>query len=79
MVCVLDEGNIAVGIKGRGRVIKEDMKNIPWRITLVEIEVDEVKSDALAWVPIKHGLRFETGQQATDLDRKAFDELRESS
>ena len=78
MVCVLDQGNIAIGIKGRARVIKDDMENIPWLITIVEIEIDEVKSDALAWVPIKHGVRFETTEQVTDLDRRAFDELKET-
>ncbi|KXH69703.1 MAG: hypothetical protein AM326_05010 [Candidatus Thorarchaeota archaeon SMTZ-45] len=78
MVCVLDQGNIAIGIKGRAQIIKEDMKSIPWLITMVEIKIDEVKSDALAWVPIKHGVRFETAQQVNDLDRKAFGELKET-
>jgi uncharacterized pyridoxamine 5'-phosphate oxidase family protein len=78
MVCVLDEGNIAIGIKGRAQVIKEDIESVPWLISMVEIEIDEVKGDALAWIPIKHGVRFETTEQVTDLDRKAFDELKET-
>lgn len=78
MVCVLDRGNIAIGIKGRAKIIKEDMKSVPWLITMVEIKIDEVKSDALAWVPIEHGVRFETTQQVKDLDRKAFGELKET-
>jgi len=78
MVCVLDQGNIAIGIKGRAQIIKEDMKSVPWLITMVEIKIDEVKSDALAWVPIKQGVRFETTQQVKDLDRKAFGELKET-
>ena len=78
MVCVLDQGNIAIGIKGRAQIIKEDMKSVPWLITMVEIKIDEVKSDALAWVPIKQGVRFETTQQVKDLDSKAFGELKET-
>jgi hypothetical protein len=78
MVCVLDQGNIALGIKGRARVIKEEMESVPWRITLVEIEIDEVKSDALPWLPIDHGVRFQTTEQAKELMRRAFDELQET-
>jgi len=78
MVCVLDQGNIAIGVKGRAQVIKEDIESFPWLITMVEIKIDEVKSDALAWVPIKHGVRFETTKQVKDLMRKAFDELKEA-
>jgi len=78
MVCVLDQGNIAIGIKGRAQVVKEDIESVPWLITMVEIKIHEVKSDALAWVPITHGVRFETTKQVKDLDRKAFDELKET-
>ena len=54
------------------------MESVPWLITVVEIEIDEVKSDVLAWVPIKHGVRFETTKQVKELMRKAFDELKEA-
>lgn len=78
MVCVMDQGNMAIGIKGRAQVIKEDMESVPWLITMVEIKIDEVKSDALAWIPIEHGVRFETTKQVKGLMRKAFDELKET-
>jgi uncharacterized pyridoxamine 5'-phosphate oxidase family protein len=78
MVCVMDEENLAIGVRGRAQVIKEDMESVPWLITIVEIKIDEVKSDALAWVPIKYGVRFETTRQVKGLMRKAFDELKET-
>ncbi len=79
MVCVLDQGNTAIGIKGRAKIIKNDIESVPWTITMVEIGIDEVKSDALEWIPIKHGVRFETTKQVKDLMRKAFDELKDTS
>lgn len=78
MVCVMDQENLAIGIKGRAQVIKEDMESVPWPIIMVELKIGEVKSDALTWLPIKHGVRFETTKKVKSLMRKAFDELKES-
>ena len=58
MVCVIDEGNIAIGEKGRAEVINEDVGGHPTIPSpIVEIKIEEVKSDALPWAPIIHGIR----------------------
>ena len=58
MVCVIDEGNIAIGVKGIAEVINEDVGGHPTiRSPIVEIKIEEVKSDALPWYPIIHGIR----------------------
>ena len=77
MVCVIDQNNTAIGIKGRAKVIKEAMETVPWHICIVEIEIEQIKSDALQWIPIKHGVRFETAKRVKGLMRKAFNELKE--
>ena len=58
MVCVIGEGNIAIGVKGRAEVINEDVGGHPTVPSpIVEIRIEEVKSDALPWAPIMHGIR----------------------
>ena len=61
MVCIIDEGNIAIGVKGRAEVINEDVGGHPTIPSpIVEIKIEEVKSDALPWAPIIHGIRART-------------------
>ena len=76
MVCVIDEGNISLGIKGNAKVIKERMESPSWHVSIVEINVLEVKSDALIAWPITHGIRWLVPPGDHENDLKAIEELR---
>lgn len=75
MVCVLAEGNIALGIRGRARVIKERMESWNLHVAMIEINILEVKSDALTWVPITQGIQVQLSDDIKELAQKGRDEL----
>jgi hypothetical protein len=76
MVCVIDEGNISLGIKGIAKVIKDRMESTSRLTSIAEIKIDEVKSDALPTVPILHGIRFQHTHESQETSRKVFEELK---
>jgi hypothetical protein len=75
MVCVLAEGNIALGIRGRARVIKERMESWNIHVAMIEITILEVKSDALSWVPITQGIQVQLSDDIKERAQKGRDEL----
>ena len=75
MICVLAEGNIALGIRGRARVIKERMESWNLHVAMIEINILEVKSDALTWVPIIQGIQVQLSDEIKELAQKGRDEL----
>ncbi|MHA2301096.1 MAG: pyridoxamine 5'-phosphate oxidase family protein [Candidatus Thorarchaeota archaeon] len=75
MVCVLAEGNIALGIRGRARVIKERMESWNIHVAMIEIDILEVKSDALTWVPITQGIQVQLSDEIKERAQKGRDEL----
>ena len=75
MVCMLAEGNIALGIRGRARVIKERMESWNLHVAMIEINILEVKSDALTWVPITQGIQVQLSDEIKERAQKGRDEL----
>jgi hypothetical protein len=75
MICVLAAGNIALGIRGRARVIKERMESIRLHAAIIEIDILEVKSDALTWAPISQGIRLQLTDKIQVMAQNARDEL----
>lgn len=75
MVCVLAEGNIALGIRGRARVIKERMESWNIHVAMIEITILEVKSDALTWVHIIQGIQVQLSDDIKERAQKGRDEL----
>jgi hypothetical protein len=57
MVAVLAPPNIAIGIRGRARVIKERM-DVGEHLAIVEIEVEGVKNDMMRRGAIESEIRF---------------------
>jgi hypothetical protein len=56
MVEVLEEGDLAAGIKGRARVIRDRMESNV-NLALVELEIDEVKKDNSPLLLVVQGAR----------------------
>lgn len=78
MVCIIDEGNIAVGVKGMAKVIKERMEKIPWPVAMVEVTIKEVKSDTTKLLTVIQGVRFKASEEGKAIIEKAFEELKSS-
>jgi hypothetical protein len=52
MVCLIDEGNVCLGVKGDAKVILDKLKTGSWEVSVVEIDILEVKSDAMENIPV---------------------------
>jgi hypothetical protein len=76
MVCIMDEGNIGLGIKGDAKVIKKNMKTSSWEVSVVEINLIEVKSDAMETSPITQGVRWYSTPEEHKIDLKVLEQLR---
>ena len=57
MVAVLVPPNIAIGISGQARVVKETMK-IAEHLAVIEIDIEEVKNDMMRRGKIESEIRF---------------------
>ncbi len=69
MVCVVEEGNMAIGIKGRAKFITDHV---------AEIKIEEVKSDTLPWMTIMQGVRFNLSEQGLKESKEVSHRLKEA-
>jgi hypothetical protein len=76
MVCLIDEGNICLGVKGDARVIMDNLKTGSWEVSVVEINILEVKSDAMENVPVTQGVRWLSTPENHEFDLKVLEQLR---
>jgi len=76
MVCIMDEGNIGLGIKGDAKVIKDNMKTASWEVSVVEINLIEVKSDAMETAPITQGVRWYSTPEDHQIDLNVLKQLK---
>lgn len=76
MIAVLDEGNVAVGIRGRAAVVKPSMESNPL-MAMVEVEVDGVKDDSWPDLVVCQGIRTRPRYESITLSfRNVFAELK---
>lgn len=76
MVEVLEEGDIAAGIKGRAHIFREQME-CNCNLAVVEIEIEEVKRDNSAYYLVVQGVRTRHREEPFLLyQRKVLAELR---
>jgi hypothetical protein len=57
MVAVFGPPDVAVGIRGRARVLKEHMDTLP-ADAVVQIDIDEIKNDHLPDAPMASGVTY---------------------
>ncbi|MGE5592571.1 MAG: pyridoxamine 5'-phosphate oxidase family protein [Betaproteobacteria bacterium] len=76
MIAVLDEGNIAVGIRGRAAVVKPSMVSNPL-MAMVEVHVDGFKDDSWPDLVVCQGIRTRPRHESITLSfRNVFAELK---
>ncbi len=74
-VAALDEGDIAVCIKGVGHIIRNAM-DIDYNIAVVEVEITEIKKDNSMLHFVTQGIRIRhKNEPSLLLSRKIFQEL----
>lgn len=75
MVSVMDEGDVAASIRGRGRVLRESMM-VNYSASVVEVTVLEVKNDASPLHLVTQGVRTRYRTEPTVLYfRTMYNEL----
>lgn len=74
-ITVIDGPDIAFGIKGTAKVIKEPMEGSPV-MSMVEFKVEQVKSDTTPTAVVEQGIRIKPRtEKAANFMRKMFDEI----
>ena len=76
MIEVLEEGDIAAGIKGRARVCRQYME-ANCNLAMIEIEIEEIKRDNSAYYVVTQGVRTRHREETALLyQRQVMAELR---
>lgn len=75
-ITVLEEGDQALGIRGKAKIVKEPMDgNIA--MCIVEVKVEEIKSDTTPTVIVEKGITFKHRSEKTEhFFHTMFSELR---
>jgi hypothetical protein len=74
-ITVLDGPDLAMGIRGSARVVREPMEGSA-AMCMIEFKVEQIKSDTTPTVIVKEGVRTEhRSAKTTDFFRVMFDEL----
>lgn len=74
-ITVLESPDLAMGIKGAARVMREPMEGNA-AMTMIEVKVEQIKSDTTPTVLVKEGVRTQHRSPKTaDFFRVMFDEL----
>jgi uncharacterized pyridoxamine 5'-phosphate oxidase family protein len=75
MVCLLDEFNTAISIKGNARVCKEQLETISWNIAVVEIEITDVKNDVTRVASVVSGIKCEINERYVEMTDDVYAEM----
>jgi uncharacterized pyridoxamine 5'-phosphate oxidase family protein len=74
MVCLLEEGNTAVSIKGNARVCRERL-SVREHCAMVEVDITGVKSDVTGVARVISGIRCEIDERYVELTNSVYAEL----
>lgn len=74
MICLIEEGNIAISIKGNARVRKERL-SVREHCAMVEVDITGIKSDVTGVANVISGIRCEINERYVEttksVDRKS--------
>lgn len=74
-LCILDEDNIAVSLKGQARVVREQLHSIP-TVAVVQVDIVSIRSNATAVAKVRSGVRVEIDDKYRAALRDGFNELK---
>ena len=74
MVCLMEEGNIAISIKGNARVCKEQL-NVRGHCAMVEVDIKDVKSDVTSVASVIQGIKCKINERYVEITNNVYTEL----
>jgi len=74
MICLLEEGNTAISIKGNARVCKEQLSTRE-HCAMVEVDITGVKSDVTGVARVISGIRCEINEKYVEMTKGVYAEL----
>lgn len=75
MVCLMEEGNTAISIKGNARVYKEQLESVSSHIAIVEIDITDVKSDVTRVASVISGIKCEINERYVEMTKFVYTEM----
>ena len=74
MVCLMEEGNTAISIKGNARVCKEQL-SVREHCAMVEVDIKSIKSDVTGVASVISGIKCEINERYVEITENVYAEL----
>jgi uncharacterized pyridoxamine 5'-phosphate oxidase family protein len=74
MVCLMEEGNTAISIKGNARVCKEQL-SVREHCAMVEVDIKSIKSDVTSVASVISGIKCEINERYVEITENVYAEL----
>ena len=74
MVCLMEEGNIAISIKGNAQVCKEQL-NVRGHCAIVEVDLKDVKSDVTRVASVIQGIKCKINERYVEITNNVYTEM----
>jgi len=75
MVCLMEEGNTAISIKGNARVYKERLESVSSHIAIVEIDITNIKNDVTRVASVISGIKCEIDERYVEMTEDVYTEM----
>ena len=76
MVCLMEEGNTAISIKGNARICKEQL-SVRRHCAMVEVDTQGVKSDVTSVASVISGIKCEINERYVEITNNVYTEMME--
>ena len=74
MICLLEEGNTAISIKGDARVCKEQLSTRE-HCAMVEVDITSIKSDVTRVASVISGIKCEINEKYVEITEGVYTEM----
>ena len=74
MVCLMEEGNIAISIKGNARVYTEQLESVA-HVAMIEIDILDIKSDVTRVGNVISGIKCEINERYLEMTKDVYGEM----
>jgi len=74
MICLLEEGNTAISIKGNARISKKNLSVLD-HCAMVEVGIEHIKSDVTGVANIFSGVKCEINDSHMEITKNIYNEI----
>jgi len=75
MICIMEEDNTAISVKGDTRIRKEQLESGSSHIAMVEVNITDVKSDVTRVASVISGVKCEINEKFVKMTRDIYKEM----